>query len=370
MTAKTGTVRLGMIGCGLISHAHGKAARKSALDVQFVSCASRRADVAKAWAETYGCTAYYTDYRDMLRNEDLDGVVIATWPTGHRAQIEAVLDAGIRFILCEKALVTNDVDALAVWEAARLRDATVIEGFMYRHHDVIVKANEILASGELGAIDSIHGTFHMFDPEAGDADDPGRNWRQNPDAGGGVLHDFICYPVDAANRFAGALPVRVFASGSDSPKYDITTRLFAQIDYANGCVASVASSRKSCFQQSLQVAGSDAILEVPVAWSIPGEAVLGVTTSPSFLAQKRTEYRFARDEPQDNTLVNFPVFARQLDNFVDTIRGAAMPVMPLTSSVVNAFVLSAIARSYRSGAPETVDLPKPVIDADKESRNG
>jgi len=360
-------VRLGMIGCGLISHAHGKAAEKSAQAARFVSCASRRGDVAKSWAETYGCESYHTDYREMLRTEKLDGVVIATWPTGHREQIEAALDAGVRFILCEKALVTRDADALAIWEAARQHDATVVEGFMYRHHDVIQKAEAIISSGALGAIDSIHATFHMFDPETADA---GQNWRQNREAGGGVLHDFLCYPVDAANRFAGALPIRVFASGSDSAKHGVTNRLYAQIDYANGSVASVASSRKACFQQALTVAGSDAILDIPLAWSIPGDASLSVTTSPSFLAEDRTEYLFPSEAPHDSALTDFPVFARQLENFARVILGTDEPIMPLASSVVNAFTLSAIERSYRSGLPERVALPQHFIDTSKESRNG
>ena len=360
-------VRLGMIGCGLISHAHGKAARNSAEPVRFVSCASRRGDVAKAWAGTYGCDSYHTDYREMLRNEALDGVVIATWPAGHREQIEAALDAGVRLILCEKALVTSDTDALAVWEAARLRGATIVEGFMYRHHDVIIKADEIISSGALGAIDSIRATFHMFDPETADA---GQNWRQNREAGGGVLHDFLCYPVDAANRFAGALPVRVFASGSDSEKRGVTNRLYAQIDYANGCVASVASSRKASFQQALTVSGSQAILDVPLAWSIPGDAILSVTASPSFLAQERAEYWFPREAPHDSALIDFPVFARQLENFARVIIGTAEPVMPIASSVVNEFTLSAIERSYRSGMAERVDLPQHFIDTSKEFRNG
>lgn len=362
-------VRLGMIGCGLISHAHGKAAAKSGGAIRFVSCASRRADAASGWAATYGCESWHTDYREMLRTEKLDGVVIATWPTGHREQIEATLDAGIRFILCEKALVTSDADALAVWEAAQVHGASVIEGFMYRHHDVIKRADAIVRSGELGAIDSIHATFHMFDPESTDANDPGRNWRQKPEAGGGVLHDFLCYPVDAANRFAGALPVRVFASGADSAKHGVTNRLYAQIDYANGAVASVASSRKASFQQALTVAGADAILNIPLAWSIPGDAMLGVTRSPTFLAEERRDEHFSRGEGAGG-LTDFPVFARQLENFAQTIRGGAEPVMPLASSVVNAFTLSAIERSYRSGAPERVAFPEHFIDTNKESRNG
>jgi len=350
-------VKLGMIGCGLISHAHGKAAAKSAHPVRFVTCASRRADVAASWARTYGCDTSYTDYREMLRNETLDGIVITTWPTGHRRQIEDALEAGVRFILCEKALVTSDADALAVWEAARQRGATVIEGFMYRHHEMMLKADEIVSQGGLGMVDSIEASFHMFDPEQGNPVDDTRTWRQRRDAGGGVLHDFLCYAVNAANHFAGALPVRVFASGSDSAKFDVTDRLYALIDYANGCVATVASSRKACLRQALTIVGSDGVLEVPVAWTVPRDATLSVTTSPSFLGHERTEYRFPAPEPSDAPLIDLPVFTRQLENFVQVIRGADEPVVPLTASVVDAVVRSAIERSYRSQVPDNVRFP-------------
>ena len=346
-----------MIGCGLISHAHGRAALKTSGKVQFVACASRRAEVSKAWAEAYGCANAYVDYEQMLRKEELDGVVIATVPLAHRTQIEAALEAGSRYVLCEKALTVTGADALFLLTAAKQYGAEIVEGFMYRHHDAMVKASAIVEAGELGRVDALHGVFHMLDSEEGDASDPSRSWRRRADAGGGVLHDFMCYPVDAANRFAGALPRSVYATGSVSEKFGVINRMFAQITYENSCVATLASSRRSCLRQSFQIAGAQAILDIPTAWSIPGDVTLVKTDSPHFLGQVRTEYPFPSQAGRDQALIDLPVFTRQLENFAGVIRGAERPVMPLASSVLNAFVLDAMQVSFRSGAPVTVELP-------------
>ena len=85
-------IRLGIIGCGGISQSHGKAARDIPDKVKFVACCDIRQEAAKAWAEQYGCDGIYTDYQKMVQSEDLDGIVIATWPNQHREHIEKCLD--------------------------------------------------------------------------------------------------------------------------------------------------------------------------------------------------------------------------------------------------------------------------------------
>src|SRR5689334_8793208 len=128
-----GPIRLGIVGCGSISHWHGRAAAQTA-DVDIVACCDVQQATAEAWRDRYGSERAYTDYRRMVREHALDGVLLATWPPHHLEQIETCLDAGIRNILCEKSLTVGSADADRVWELARAADALVVEGFMYRHH--------------------------------------------------------------------------------------------------------------------------------------------------------------------------------------------------------------------------------------------
>ncbi|MCC5870676.1 MAG: Gfo/Idh/MocA family oxidoreductase [Gammaproteobacteria bacterium] len=351
------SVRLGMIGCGLISHAHGRAARALYPQVRFAACASRDADRGAAWAREYGCDHAFIDYREMLARECLDGVVIATRPADHRAHIEACLDAGMRYILCEKALTISREDALAIWCKSQTARAVVMEGFMYRHHPVMDRLVSLLMADVIGAVDNINATFHMFDAE--DAAD--RSWRQQREAGGGVVHDFLCYPVDATNRFAGGLPRRVSATGFISPRFGTVHRLYAWIEYDTGCVAMVESSRKAMFGQRLVITGDTGELSLPQAWTIPGDAALTLSRSAAFIRRHAEILAVPFSQPCDGRLVDYPVFRRQMANFIDVMRQQAKPKIRLAESVVNVLTLAALEQSFRDRAVVDVALPPELL---------
>ncbi len=142
-------VRIGLVGCGGISHLHARAA-ESASNAAIVACCDVRRDVAEAWAGRYGCERAYEDYEAMLREHDLDAVLLATWPAQHYEQVLRCLRAGVRNILCEKALATTSTQAHEIWSAARESGAFVMEGFMYRHHPAMRRLEHLLLDGELG----------------------------------------------------------------------------------------------------------------------------------------------------------------------------------------------------------------------------
>ena len=108
-------VRIGIVGCGDISHEHAIAAQAIPDKVRFVACCDIRDAAAQAWAKQYRCASYYTDYTEMIGAERLDAVLLATWPTQHREQVERCLEAGVRNILCEKALTLTGSDAVELY---------------------------------------------------------------------------------------------------------------------------------------------------------------------------------------------------------------------------------------------------------------
>ena len=350
----SGPIRLGMIGCGLISHAHGRAARKSQHEVSFVACMSRTMKSANAWADEYGCQQVYDDLEKMLIAQELDGVVIASWPTVHCEQILACINAGIAYILCEKALVTNSGEALQVWRAARQTGATVVEAYMYRHHPSIRRLGQLFVDDNNGPLDSIHAVFNMLDETR--LDSPADSWRRRSDAGGGVAYDFLCYPVDAACHFAGALPTSAQASASYGPHGTID-RLTGLLEFANGVFATVESSRHACLGQRLELRFANATLSLPFAWSPPGKTSIDVSSSRGFLKNESRSETIDAEEQHDGRLVDFPVFTRQMDNFVDVIQGRADPLVGVEGAVINALVIDALLASVESGKRVAINVP-------------
>ena len=342
-------VRLGIVGCGGISHRHAPAAAASA-EVSIVACCDTRTDVAEGWAATYGCEHAFGDYLAMIDELELDGVVLATWPVQHREQILGCLERGVRFILCEKSLTTSRVEALEVFREAEKASATVVEALMYRHHPAIERVEQLLADGTIGAIDSVRAYFSLLDPEAPSADDPLRDWRQHVERGGGVPWDLACYCVDACNRVVRALPQRALAVGARSERYGTINRLYGLIEYADSPVGIVTSSSRSDFDHELRISGATGHIALPVAWRIEGP--IGVTVSRSVGWGRFEDQRFEIDAADPYRL--------QLERFAAVIRGEAEPVPSLAESVVTALTLEALVRSAFEGVGLDVDVPADV----------
>jgi predicted dehydrogenase len=345
-------VRLGIVGCGGISHVHGRAAQDIPA-VRFAACCDIREDVARDWAAQYGCDAFYTDYEEMIRREGLDGVLLATWPNQHREQIERCLAAGARNILCEKALTLTGKEALEIWQRVGEADAFLMEGFMYRHHPAISRLNSCLASGETGPVDNVRACFHAYDPEEAPANDPNRNWRQRKECGGGIPYDFACYCVNACQHFAGGTPVRVFCRGDRSEKYGTINRMYGLIEYDNGCVGIIESSKRASFNQELQITCAHRILHLPMAWAISDETVIRQIRSEGWAYLLTDTYAIQRAN----------AYQLQLENFAAVMKGEAEPVMRLAESVLNAYTIEALVASLEGKRIVDVEIPAPIHQA-------
>ena len=160
-------VKLGIIGCGAHAFdAHGPAAAKIPHLVQFTACCDVRREARAAdWAARFGSARSYSDYEEMLRNEELDGVLLVTWPNQHREHVERALALGVRHILCEKSLTLTGQEACEMYQLTRAAGAFMMEGFMYRHHPAIRRMQQLLATGDCGAVDAVRACFSAHDPE-------------------------------------------------------------------------------------------------------------------------------------------------------------------------------------------------------------
>jgi predicted dehydrogenase len=306
--------------------------------------------VAADWAAANCCERSYDDYRAMVGEHELDGVLLATWPTLHREQILGCLEAGVRYILCEKSLATSGQETLEIFGAARDSGAVVVEGFMYRHHPALQTIERLLESGDVGEVDCVRASFSLLDPEASRPDDPLRDWRQRLECGGGVPYDLACYCVDACNHLIGRLPRRALAYGATSRRYGTVNRLYGLVEYAEGPVGIVASSTRSDFDHELRISGELGHIVLPVAWRIEGATCVRVRRSVGWGVFDEEELPVDFVDP----------FQAQLERFADVVRGQAEPAPALAESVVTGLTLEALVRSALERTPVDVEIPEDV----------
>jgi xylose dehydrogenase (NAD/NADP) len=353
-------LRLGIVGCGWISAWHGRAAARID-DLALVACCDTSAEAAEGFRDRYGCQRAYTDYQEMVREHELDGVILATWPPHHLEQIQFCLEAGIQNILCEKSITVGSDEALEVWSATRAAGALVVEGFMYRHHPAMLRIDEILGEGGLGRIDHVSAGFDGFDAEEFAPDDPARGWRRTKELHGGVPYDHLCYCVNQANHVAGAPPAQVMALSWRSERYGTVNRVYGLIEYENGAVGMVESSKGSDFHYELKIFGSTGQLVLPVSITPdrippretfePGEfSEIFVNRKIDLFAYETEAIRIPAADP----------YELELRHFAATVRGTAAPKPALAESVVNVHTINALLASGEERVPVAVELPEAV----------
>lgn len=181
--------RVAIVGCGLIGQKRAKALGDATL------VAAADVDIARARAL---CSTASTDWREVVRREDVDLVVVATINSMLAEISAAALDAG-KHVLVEKPAARN-VRELDLVIAAQQRTGKLVHvGFNHRYHPAVVKAREILKCGVLGEMMFVRGRYGHGGRIGYD-----REWRADPTlAGGGELIDQGVHLIDLARLFLG-----------------------------------------------------------------------------------------------------------------------------------------------------------------------
>ena len=331
-------LRIAVVGCGAHANVHGRTILAHPR-LALAACCDPDEARARSFAAAHRCTPHLA-LEDMLAKERLDAVVLNTWPPLHLAQLRACLAAGVRNVLCEKALTISGADALEILALVRASGALVVEGYMYRHHPAVRRVEELVFGSDLGPVDVVHAAFSNHEPEAHDDALQGRDWRYRRECGGGVTHDWLAYCVNAAHHFARSLPKRVFASGAVNERYGVVDRIYGQLEFRNGVAGTVESSKHASFTQALQIGCARAIVRLPVAWAIFGEVGIDeLRRKPDWdFVTARTERIPAAD-----------AYALQLDDFVRAATGRGPPLVSIEESVADAITIDALERSLAEG---------------------
>ncbi len=117
-------------------------------------------DASEATRHRYGAMftgARFTDDLDeVLADDTLDAVVLATPVSTHAALAQRVLAAG-KHCFVEKPMAQSVADAEAVVAAARAADRVLMVGHLLEYHPGVVKLKELIDGGDLGRVLYVYG---------------------------------------------------------------------------------------------------------------------------------------------------------------------------------------------------------------------
>ena len=190
MTTPSTELRLGMIGCGQISKRFFDQAERlneRGWGVRFVATCARSEESARAKAEERRCPRWYTDYRRLLDDAEVDAVVITTPHALHATMATDAVSAG-KHALVEKPMVTRWEHALALREAAQAHPEVTLMALPYVDTPTFLTALEYARERYIGKITGIEAELSFPGP-------PRSNWYYAAEAEGGAMLDTMVYPL-------------------------------------------------------------------------------------------------------------------------------------------------------------------------------
>lgn len=144
------TLKLGIIGCGIVVEKFHLPASKLLPEVEVVYLADVRKERAEAMARLFNVSYYTTDYRDMLGN--VDAVLIATPHFTHAPISVDCLRHGIH-VLCEKPIATSSKEAREMIQTAEGTGYHLGIGMVRRVYPATMHMSMVIKSGILGSLE-------------------------------------------------------------------------------------------------------------------------------------------------------------------------------------------------------------------------
>ena len=188
------TVRVAIVGCGLIGQKRARALAGARLTV----CADIDLRRAQLLAASVPGAAAVADWRTAIDHSDVDVVVVATM-NDSLAEISRTAAAAGKHVLVEKPAARSVAEIDTVISAATSGGALVRVGFNHRYHPALQKARELIDAGALGPLMFVRGRYGHGGRIGYD-----REWRADPAlSGGGELIDQGVHLIDLSRWFLG-----------------------------------------------------------------------------------------------------------------------------------------------------------------------
>jgi predicted dehydrogenase len=204
----TERLKVGVVGGGAIAQVAHLPVLKKMRSVEVQAICDTDLPKARALADRFGVKDAYDDIEELLRYGALDAVVICSPNHLHESHILAALSARLH-VLVEKPLGMSGVSVQRIIRAAEKHDRVLMVGMNHRYRPDVQIVRSFVQSGELGTIESVRGSWHVFRPSRAQL-----GWRQRRnEAGGGAMLDLGLSILDLG-LWLGATspPARVSAS--------------------------------------------------------------------------------------------------------------------------------------------------------------
>jgi predicted dehydrogenase len=140
----------------------------------------------------------YSDYGSMLKEVQLDAVLIVTPSRYHADMVRAALEGGLH-VFCEKPLCLNATESEELASLAEQKGLVNQVGYHYRFVGAFQEVKRLLDAKAIGEV--THVLAEAYGPVV--LKPKGSTWRTQRVEGGGCLYDYAAHPINLVNWYFG-----------------------------------------------------------------------------------------------------------------------------------------------------------------------
>lgn len=341
------SLRVGIIGCGVISKTHSEAFLKLP-DIELRWACDLDLERAKKLAEKYGYSHTSTDYRDVLADPDLDAVSVCTDHASHADICVAALNAG-KHVLCEKALSSDAKGLTKIADAAKKYPELIFSGvFQHRFDAANQYIKQLVENNSFGTI--LTAGIRMYCKRTNEyyqADAWRGTWALE---GGGVMinqaiHyvDLLAWLMDGVESVCGAHSIRTHQGVIETE--DTVT---ASLKFKSGAlgVIEATSSSEETWHPAFWIHGDAGWIEI-----CNGRPLHLKFTDKSLEEKVTIDLAECRDRPGVQTRKTYygTGHTAQIEDFATAIREKRAPFVTATQACHAVDIVLGIYKSQKKG---------------------
>lgn len=255
-------LKWGLIGAGDIAAKRIAPALRDLPNCDFVAVSRSRFELAESFAREFGARKWFADWHDLLKDEEIEAVYIATPVFLHKKQTIAAAKAG-KHVLCEKPMALNAKDCDEMIAVCRANNVKLGIAYYRRFYPVLERIKQIIASGEIGK--PVLAQMNAFEYVNLPPEHPRYWFLEKEKSGGGPMMDFGCHRLEVLTNLFGNVREIKSLVANIAFKREVEDSAIAILQFESGACANVTVTHAALERQdTLDIFGMRGTISVPV----------------------------------------------------------------------------------------------------------
>ena len=234
MIQEEGKIKWGIIGCGDVTEVKSGPAFQKAEHSSLVAVMRRNADLAQDYASRHQVSRWYDHADDLINDNEVDAVYIATPPVFHKEYTFKVALAK-KPVYVEKPMGIDFQECQEMISVCEKSNIPLFVAYYRRALPKFIKIKELIEDGILGNIRLVDIQLYR-QPLAQDYETQVNNWwKTNPDiAGGGYFYDMASHMIDLLYFFFGNIKHVSGSFSNQAGLYQVEDIVSTEFLFENG----------------------------------------------------------------------------------------------------------------------------------------